>query len=64
VPLLRQSQEGGDIIVSSEFWGMTGFFITTIIFSATTLIYSRKLYQTRQLLRQLKEKANQSHSDY
>ncbi|KKN27688.1 hypothetical protein LCGC14_0861640, partial [marine sediment metagenome] len=25
--------------MNSEFWGMTAFFITTIIFSTTTLIY-------------------------
>ena len=51
--------------MSSELWGMTAFFITTIIFSTTTLIYARKLAQAQRLLRQLKGKANQSQSrDY
>ena len=48
--------------MSSEFWGMTAFLITTIIFSITTLIYARKLNQALRLIRQLKEKASQFQS--
>lgn len=44
--------------MSIEFWGMTAFFSTTILFSITTLIYARKLAQAKRQLYQLKEKAN------
>ena len=49
--------------MSSEFWGMTAFFISTVILSITTQIYAYKLAQTRRLLNQLQEKEflNQSH---
>lgn len=45
--------------MNSESWGILAFLITTIIFATTTLIYSRKLYQSRRLIDQLREKANQ-----
>lgn len=48
--------------MTSEFWGMTAFLILTIVFSATTLIYSQKLSRARRLINQLKEKANQFQS--
>jgi len=48
--------------MNSEFWGMTAFFITTVIFSITTLIYRLKLNRAQQLIRQLKEKSNQFQS--
>jgi len=41
--------------MSSEFWGMTAFFITTIIFSTTTLIYAKRLNKANKLLRELLE---------
>jgi hypothetical protein len=46
--------------MSGEFWGMTAFFITTVIFSITTLIYSQKLSQAKQALRQQLKKESQS----
>jgi hypothetical protein len=49
--------------MASEFWGMTAFFVTTIIFSTSTLIYAQKLSRTQQLLSQLKGKANREQSD-
>jgi hypothetical protein len=50
--------------MSAEFWGMTGFLITTILFSAMSLTYRRKLSQAQQLISQLKEKANQAQTLY
>ena len=53
--------------MSGDFWGMTTFLITTIIFSVTTLVYARKLAQARRCLCRLsplkpRSKAQHSHS--
>lgn len=48
----------GVTVMSGEFWGMTAFLITTIIFSITTIVYAQKLYRTQRDLRQLRGKAN------
>ena len=34
--------------MSSESWGMLAFFLTTIFFYATTLIYRQRLIQARR----------------
>ena len=44
--------------MTSEFWGMTAFFITTIIFSTATVIFYQQKVRAQRLLSQLREKAN------
>jgi len=49
--------------MTSEFWGMTGFFITTIILAITNLIFRQKLLKARRLISQLQGKANRERLD-
>jgi hypothetical protein len=51
--------------MSSEFWGMTAFLITSLVFATTSLILKKKLDQARQSQNRKGQKAspNQSH-DY
>ena len=51
--------------MSSEYWGMTVFLITTLVFATLSLILKRKLDQVRQSQNQREQKENpkQSH-DY
>lgn len=51
--------------MSSEFWGMTAFFIATLVLLAVSAFLVRKRNQLQQLLDQQKGKANPNQSrDY
>ncbi len=51
--------------MSGDFWGMTAFLVTTIIFAITTMIYALKASRLERYLNQLKGTTSQDQSrDY
>ena len=46
--------------MTSEFWGMTAFLATTLVFLGTTLFYRLKLDRVQRQLDQLQQKSPQS----
>ena len=55
----------GDKAMSGDFWGMTAFLVTTIIFAITTMIYALKASRLERYLNQLKGTTSQDQSrDY